>query len=145
MARGPGERLNARTFAQVVTSPLCRAVRTRELAGFGAIAEIERDPTEEANLEHLVRPQRGHDRRTPECVRADASSSSRLAIRPRPLRDFATRYSAAALTADSAARAEAGASTSHRISFKSSTKMENNTGTSSSVTNVASVSPPICA
>jgi hypothetical protein len=80
----------------------------------------------------------------PRAARADASSS-RLAIRPRPLRDFATGYSAAALTADPAARAEAGASTSHRISFKSSTKMENNTGTSSSVTNVASVSPPICA
>ena len=46
MARGPGERLNGRTFAQVLTSPLRRAVRTRELAGFGAIAEIERDLVE---------------------------------------------------------------------------------------------------
>jgi broad specificity phosphatase PhoE len=30
----------------VLTSPLCRAVRTCELAGFGAIAEIERDLVE---------------------------------------------------------------------------------------------------
>jgi probable phosphoglycerate mutase len=46
MARGLGEHLNGRTFAQVLTSPLRRAVRTCELAGFGAIAEIEHDLVE---------------------------------------------------------------------------------------------------
>ena len=46
MARRLGERLNGRTFAQVLTSPLRRAVRTCELAGFGAIAEIDRDLVE---------------------------------------------------------------------------------------------------
>jgi broad specificity phosphatase PhoE len=43
MARRLGERLNAGTFAKVFTSPLQRAVRTCELAGFGAVAEIDRD------------------------------------------------------------------------------------------------------
>ena len=46
MARRLGERLNGRTFAHVLTSPLRRAVRTCELAGFGAIAEIDRDLVE---------------------------------------------------------------------------------------------------
>ena len=31
------------TFAKVFTSPLQRATRTCELAGFGALAEIDRD------------------------------------------------------------------------------------------------------
>src|SRR5438132_9008082 len=38
-----GERLKGLTFAKVLTSPLQRAARTCELAGFGASAEIERD------------------------------------------------------------------------------------------------------
>ena len=38
-----GERLAGLTFAAVLTSPLRRAVRTCELAGFGAAAEVERD------------------------------------------------------------------------------------------------------
>ena len=46
MARRLGERLNGRTFAQVPTSPLRRALRTCELAGFGAIAELDRDLVE---------------------------------------------------------------------------------------------------
>jgi probable phosphoglycerate mutase len=43
MARGLGERLVGSTFAKVFTSPLRRAVRTCELAGFGAVAQTDRD------------------------------------------------------------------------------------------------------
>src|SRR5262249_38612542 len=43
MARRLGERLNGTRFAKVFTSPLRRAVRTCELAGFGAMAETDRD------------------------------------------------------------------------------------------------------
>ena len=42
-ARRLGERLKGLTFAKVFTSPLQRAARTCELAGFGAVAEIDRD------------------------------------------------------------------------------------------------------
>ena len=42
-ARKLGERLKGLTFAKVLTSPLQRALRTCELAGFGAAAEIDRD------------------------------------------------------------------------------------------------------
>lgn len=42
-ARALGERLTGLTFARVFTSPLQRAARTCELAGFGPAAEIERD------------------------------------------------------------------------------------------------------
>lgn len=45
-ARRLGERLERLTFAAVLTSPLRRAVRTCELAGFGAAAEVEPDLTE---------------------------------------------------------------------------------------------------
>src|SRR5208337_1862187 len=38
-----GERLKGLTFAKVFTSPLQRAVRTCELAGFGAVAEVDRN------------------------------------------------------------------------------------------------------
>src|SRR5438876_10761376 len=41
-----GERLCGLKFAKVFTSPLQRAVRTCELAGFGAVAEIDRDLVE---------------------------------------------------------------------------------------------------
>jgi broad specificity phosphatase PhoE len=40
-ARALGERLRELTFAKVLSSPLRRAVRTCELAGFGAAAEID--------------------------------------------------------------------------------------------------------
>jgi broad specificity phosphatase PhoE len=40
-ARRLGERLKGLTFARVFTSPLQRAARTCELAGFGAVAEID--------------------------------------------------------------------------------------------------------
>jgi probable phosphoglycerate mutase len=43
MARRLGERLVGSTFAKVFTSPLRRAVRTCELAGFGAVAQTDRD------------------------------------------------------------------------------------------------------
>jgi broad specificity phosphatase PhoE len=42
-ARRLAERLRGATFAKVFTSPLHRATRTCELAGFGALAEIDRD------------------------------------------------------------------------------------------------------
>ena len=42
-ARRLAERLRGVTFAKVFTSPLQRATRTCELAGFGALAEIDRD------------------------------------------------------------------------------------------------------
>lgn len=45
-ARGLGERLRGIQFAKVFTSPLRRAARTCELAGFGARAEMDRDLVE---------------------------------------------------------------------------------------------------
>jgi broad specificity phosphatase PhoE len=45
-ARLLGERLSGMTFARVLTSPLRRAIRTCELAGFGSVAEIDRDLVE---------------------------------------------------------------------------------------------------
>jgi broad specificity phosphatase PhoE len=42
-ARRLGSRLAGRTFAKVWTSPLRRAVRTCELAGYGAVAEVDVD------------------------------------------------------------------------------------------------------
>ena len=41
-----GERLKGLTFGKVFTSPLRRASRTCELAGFGAVAEVDRDLVE---------------------------------------------------------------------------------------------------
>ncbi len=45
-ARRLGERLAGIRFAKVFTSPLQRAARTCELAGFGALAEVDRDLVE---------------------------------------------------------------------------------------------------
>jgi broad specificity phosphatase PhoE len=45
-ARQLGERLRGLTFAKVYTSPLQRAARTCELAGFGAVAAVDRDLVE---------------------------------------------------------------------------------------------------
>jgi len=45
-ARRLGERLKGLTFVKVFTSPLQRAVRTCELAGFGAVAEVDADLVE---------------------------------------------------------------------------------------------------
>ncbi len=45
-ARRLGNRLSELTFVKVFTSPLQRAVRTCELAGFGAVAEVDRDLVE---------------------------------------------------------------------------------------------------
>ena len=42
-ARQLGERLHGLTFPKVYTSPLQRAARTCELAGFGAVAEVDPD------------------------------------------------------------------------------------------------------
>jgi broad specificity phosphatase PhoE len=41
-----GKRLAGSVFARVLTSPLQRATRTCELAGFGAVAEVDRDLVE---------------------------------------------------------------------------------------------------
>jgi broad specificity phosphatase PhoE len=45
-ARGLGGRLKGMTFAKVFTSPLQRAARTCELAGFGSVAETDPDLVE---------------------------------------------------------------------------------------------------
>ena len=45
-ARRLQDRLSGLTFAEVLTSPLRRARRTCELAGFGSVAEIDRDLVE---------------------------------------------------------------------------------------------------
>lgn len=45
-ARALGERLRGRAFAKVFTSPLQRATRTCELAGFGTSAEVDHELTE---------------------------------------------------------------------------------------------------
>ncbi len=45
-ARHLAERLKGLNFVKVFTSPLRRAVRTCELAGFGAVAEVDPDLTE---------------------------------------------------------------------------------------------------
>jgi len=45
-ARRLGERLRGCSFAKILTSPLQRASRTCELAGFGAAAEADRDLVE---------------------------------------------------------------------------------------------------
>ena len=45
-ARQLGERLRAFVFARVFTSPLQRASKTCELAGFGAVAEVDPDLVE---------------------------------------------------------------------------------------------------
>jgi broad specificity phosphatase PhoE len=45
-ARDLGERLRGSVFVKVLTSPSQRAVRTCELAGWGAVAEIEPDLAE---------------------------------------------------------------------------------------------------
>jgi probable phosphoglycerate mutase len=45
-ARRLGERLTGPAFAKVFTSPLQRAARTCELAGFGSVAEVDRDLVE---------------------------------------------------------------------------------------------------
>jgi probable phosphoglycerate mutase len=45
-ARRLGERLNGLTFATVLTSPLQRAARTCELAGFKSQAEVDKDLVE---------------------------------------------------------------------------------------------------
>src|SRR6266478_2626393 len=45
-ARALGKRLTGLNFGKVFTSPLQRAIRTFELAGFGAVAEVDRDLVE---------------------------------------------------------------------------------------------------
>src|SRR6266550_8767216 len=58
-ARLLGRRLSGLAFAKVLTSPLQRAVRTCELAGFAAVAEVDRDLIEwnYGNYEGLRTPE----------------------------------------------------------------------------------------
>jgi len=63
-ARHLGKRLAAITFAKVFTSPLQRAARTCEFAGFGTVAEIDADLVEWNYGKY-------EGRRTPE-IRAEA-------------------------------------------------------------------------
>src|SRR5262249_15572092 len=67
-----GQRLEGLTFSAVLTSPLRRAARTCELAGFGSVAAIEPDLMEW----ELRRVRRSHQRRNPR-------RASRLAAVPR--------------------------------------------------------------
>ncbi|MCI0627671.1 MAG: histidine phosphatase family protein [Acidobacteria bacterium] len=46
IARTLGQRLSGLTLAKIFTSPLRRAIRTCELAGFGTVAEIDHDLVE---------------------------------------------------------------------------------------------------
>ena len=54
-----GERMNGLSFAKVFTSPLQGASRTCELAGFGGVAEVDRDLVERnyGNFEGLTSKQ----------------------------------------------------------------------------------------
>jgi len=94
-ARRLGERLAGMRFAKVFTSPLQRAARTCELAGFGASAEVDRDLVEWNYGEYegrrtgeirAERPDRPRSVRAPVALsrasapRAATSSSSRAAI-----------------------------------------------------------------
>ena len=45
-ARRLGDRLRGRSFAMVLTSPLQRAARTCALAGFGTVADVDKDLVE---------------------------------------------------------------------------------------------------
>src|SRR5262247_99375 len=45
-ARRPGERFKGMTFSAVLTSPVQRAARTCELAGFKSVAEVDKDLVE---------------------------------------------------------------------------------------------------
>jgi bisphosphoglycerate-dependent phosphoglycerate mutase len=53
-ARQIGERLQRFSFARVFTSPLQRASKTCELAGFGAVAEVDFSRGKKS----LIRPQK---------------------------------------------------------------------------------------
>ena len=66
-ARRLGERLSELKLAKVFTSPLRRATRTCELAGFGDTALIDPDLVEwDCSGEYEGRPDHaGHPRRTP--------------------------------------------------------------------------------
>ena len=65
VARRLRKRLQGLTFAKVLTSPLRRARRTCELAGFEDVAEIDPDLVEWDYGEYEGRPGRGHPRRAP--------------------------------------------------------------------------------
>src|SRR5206468_3165442 len=76
-ARRLGERLHGLTFAKVMTSPLQRAVRTCELAGSGAAAEIDKD---------LVEWNYGqYEGRTSAEIHAERREPLRAGLRARPV------------------------------------------------------------
>jgi broad specificity phosphatase PhoE len=64
-ARGLGKRLHGLPFAKVFTSPLQRATRTCELAGLGAVAEIDRDLLEWNYGDYEGASDNGHSERPP--------------------------------------------------------------------------------
>ena len=71
-ARKLGEQLRVRHFARVFTSPLRRAARTCDLAGFGAQAEIDRDLLEWTTANTTVCARR---RSMPSALAGDCSAT----------------------------------------------------------------------
>ncbi len=82
-----GERLKGMTFAKVFTSPLQRAVRTCELAGFGAVAKVDPDLVEWNYGQYEGR------RSAPACP---GSSGKRIALFQRTLHSSSCRPLASA-------------------------------------------------
>jgi probable phosphoglycerate mutase len=78
-ARALGERLRGMTFAKVLTSPLQRAVRTCDLAGFGAVAKITPiwSNGTTANMRAAARPRSMQSARTGNCFGMAAPEENR--------------------------------------------------------------------
>jgi broad specificity phosphatase PhoE len=74
-ARALGERLRGETFARVWTSPLRRAARTCELAGFGGIAQIDADLVEWDYGDYVPTTQPG-------CCFATAARAANRSLKP---------------------------------------------------------------
>jgi hypothetical protein len=79
-ARRLGERLQGLTFAKVFTSPLKRARQTCELAGFGALAEIDPDLVERDDGKYEGRrvPKSARSARTGTCSATATPEAKRL-------------------------------------------------------------------
>ena len=84
--RADSKRLRGLTFAKVFTSPLQRAKRTGELAGFGAVAEIDGNIVEwnyEARMRGAAPPESGRSAPTGNCSATAVQEGNR---QPRPRR-----------------------------------------------------------
>jgi broad specificity phosphatase PhoE len=96
-ARRLGERLNGLSFAKVLTSPLQRARRTCELAGFGNACEVDSNLLEWDYGEIRRQDQRGrstNSRRTGTCsAMAAPAAKPRVMSPPAPI--VSSRKSAA--------------------------------------------------